>query len=357
MDLLAPESLVGARRPFDEATALPGAAFTSARLYDAERTRLFEHGWLCAGRVDQVPAPGDVFPIDLLGDKLLLAHGEDGRVRVLSRVCRHRGAELVSEPGNTRSLQCPYHSWSYDLEGRLRGAPLMKERPGFDRDAHRLPELRSEIWEGWVFVNADAEAEPLGPQLAPLSAALAPFRMAEQVAMHTATYASAFNWKVLVDNFMEAYHHIATHRDTLEPIFPAAASSVPDNDGPYSLLRMPTGNDDGHELVAAVVYPFHLFAPSAQGLTWYQLLPHAVDRFELRIYSCFPRELHDDAARADELRGFQALTRTIHEQDIGACEATFAGLGARSYEPGPLAPLEKAIWQFNQWWIERMADA
>ncbi len=372
--VLPPERLAAALQPLEKASTLPAEAYTSPDVYEREIETIFSRSWLCAGRVDQVPEPGDYLALDLLGDKLVVVRDTGGSVRVLSRVCRHRGAEVVSGSGNARSFQCPYHSWTYRLDGSLVGAPLMEGTEDFDRKHFGLPEIRSEVWEGWIFVCFDAEAPALGPQLEPLSVQLAPYRMSEMVAVETATFDSPFNWKVLVDNFMEAYHHIAIHRDILEPIFPAERSHTPDNEGPYSVLVMPAREDgeaapdslDGlppvgpmepHErsqLVAAVVYPFHLFAPSAASLAWYQLLPLCHDRFTLRIYTCFPRATLDDPALRDAVQGMQEVTKAVHHQDIAACEATFAGLSARSYDAGRLGPLEKPLWQFNQWWIERM---
>ncbi|MCG8589828.1 MAG: aromatic ring-hydroxylating dioxygenase subunit alpha, partial [Proteobacteria bacterium] len=368
------EKLAGAHRDLEKATTLPAGAFTSPAVYSAEVERIFEREWLCAGRADQIPEPGDYFALDLLGEKLVVVRGRDGEIRVLSRVCRHRAAELVRGAGNTRSFQCPYHAWTYRLDGALVGAPMMDGAEGFDRQTCRLPELRSELWEGWIFVNFDADAAPLGPRLEPLSKLLAPYAMADMVAVETATFDSPFNWKVLVDNFMEAYHHIATHRDTLEPVFPARRSHTPDNEGPYSVLFMPDradaeipfaglprasrlDTDQERWLVAAVVYPFHLFAPSAESLAWYQLLPHGHDRFTLRIYTCFAREALDDPAHAEAVEGIQAFTKIVHHQDIEACEAVWSGLGSRCFDTGRLCPLEKTIWQFNQWWVERMTGA
>jgi Rieske 2Fe-2S family protein len=171
---------------------------------------------------------------------------------------------------------------------------------------------------------------------------------------------------------MEAYHHIAIHRDTLQPIFPADRSHVPDNEGPYSALFMPAREDapdltppefpranslegaEAHQLVAAVVYPFHLFAPGADMLSWFQLLPTNHDRFELRIHPCFAREALENEAHAPALEAMRGVLNTIHQQDIQACEVTWAGLQARSYRTGRLGPLEKPLWQFNRWWIEQM---
>jgi len=372
------EALAASRKPLAQAMTLPAAAFSSPATYEREVERIFGRSWLCAGRLDQIPEPGDYLPLDLLGRKLLVVRGADGEVRVLSRVCRHRAADLVKEAGHANSFQCPYHAWTYGLDGRLIGAPFMESSESFDKKSCRLPEARSEIWEGWVFVNLDPDAAPLAEGLAPLSALLEQYRMSEAVAAPTATFDSPFNWKVLVDNFMEAYHHIAIHRDTLEPLFPAKESHTPDNDGPYSVLFMPgregveeepgspdgalpplapLGERDARQLVAAVVYPCHLFAVSAHALTWYQILPEAWDRFTLRIFNCFHRDALLGREHGDAVEAFQAVTRVIHQQDIGACEATWAGLRSGCFESGPLCSLEKPIWQFNQWWSERMFGA
>jgi len=371
---LDPKALERALGPLERAATLPAAAYASPEVWTAEIDRVLSRSWLCAGRVDQIPAPGDWLTLDLLGDRLVVVRGADGAVRVLSRICRHRGAELCRGAGNGRSFQCPYHAWTYGLDGRLIGAPHMDGAADFDRAAFGLPVLRSEVWEGWIFVNFDAAAVPLGPQLAPLAKLLAPYRMADWVATEPLVYESPFNWKVLVDNFMEAYHHIGTHRDTLQPIFPADRSHAPDNHGPYSTLIMPAkeGTPDltpldfpragalegpeAHQLVAAVVYPFHLFAPGADMLSWYQLLPARHDHFTLRIYPCFARDALADA-HAGTRDALRQVVRTVHEQDIEACEATWLGMNARSYEAGRLGPLEKPLWQFNRWWIERMRAA
>ena len=374
---ISAEGLAASRRPLEQAMTLPAAAFSSPATYEREVERIFGRSWLCAGRLDQIPEPGDYLPLDLLGRKLVVVRGRDGEVRVLSRVCRHRAAELVKEAGHANSFQCPYHAWTYGLDGQLVGAPFMEKSESFDKERCRLPEARSETWEGWIFVNLDPDAAPLAEELAPLAALLAQYRMSEAVAVPTATFDSPFNWKVLVDNFMEAYHHIAIHRDTLEPLFPAKESHTPDNEGPYSVLYMPgraealeematpgtalppvapLGESDARQLVAAVVYPCHLFALSADSLTWYQIVPEAWDRFTLHIFSCFHRDAVEKPEHRDAVEGFQALTRVIHQQDIEACEATWAGLRSGCFEAGPLCSLEKPIWQFNQWWGERMVD-
>jgi phenylpropionate dioxygenase-like ring-hydroxylating dioxygenase large terminal subunit len=367
-----PDDFTSALAPLERATTLPAYAFTDDGIYEREVERLFRAHWLCIGRLDQVPNPGDWRTVDLLGERLVLVRDLAGEVRVLSRICQHRAAELVSGTGHSRSFQCPYHAWTYRLDGTLGGAPHMERVAGFDRADCALPRIRHEVWEGFVFVNLDGEAEPLGPQLAPLATMLDGYDMGSLVAEETATYPSDFNWKVLVDNFMEAYHHIATHRDTLEPLFPAAASHVLDNDGPYSVLVMPSSpdhppsvrvaklpglaDDQQPGLVAAVVYPFHLFAPSGDNVAWYQLLPESTGRFTLRIFNCFRKDVLEDPARAEDRERQHAILRIIHEQDIAACEAVQTGLESGHFDRGRLSHLEKAIWEFNRWWCARLGD-
>jgi len=369
------DALSGAGQPLERASTLPPEAYTDPAVYEREIDCILRKEWLCAGRVDQVREPGRYVTLDLLGDRLVIARDLAGDVRVLSRVCRHRAAELVSGAGRARAFRCPYHAWTYGLDGRLIGAPLMDRVEGFDKSTCGLPEIRSEVWQGWIFVNFDTGALPLGPRLQPLAALLENYRVSDMVAIETAVLDSPFNWKVLVDNFMEAYHHIAIHKETLEPIFPATLSRVLDNDGPYSVLVMPGregGPDAGdishlprhgtlddwqrRSLVAAVVFPFHLFVPGADSLTWYQLFPKAPDCFTLRIHTCVPQATLDDPGCQEAIDELQEFTRLIHRQDIAACEAVWAGLTSRSVEAGRLSHLERSIWQFNQWWIARMVQ-
>jgi len=371
-DRLTAEAIAAARLPESQAFSLPAEAYTSPGIYRAEIERIFLKEWLCVGRVDQIPNTNDYFSIDLLERRLIVAHGDDGEVRVLSRVCSHRGTDMAVGCGNAKTFRCPYHSWTYRNDGSLTGAPLMKDVEGFDTRDYPLPRIRSEIWEGWIFVNFDGEAVALAPRMAPVSEMLAEYGMRDLVAVEVETYDSPFNWKVLVENFMESYHHIGIHRDTLEPIWPGDAAHVPDNADPYSLLVMPSKSLEpvgtlppvGEKLqdwqrtalVAGVVWPTHLFAPSSDATAWYHILPHSYDRFTLRIYACYPRATLEDSKLAEEVAGRDGLVRIVHNQDIRACELTWSGLTSGLARPGRLHRLERSIWQQNQWWLDRMED-
>ena len=356
---------------------LDPSVYTRSSYYEAEVECLFRGGWLCVGRADQIPDVGDYMTLDLLEEPLLVVRGRDGRIRVLSRVCRHRSADLEPEaPIMTRrhasAFVCPYHAWSYRTDGRLAGAPMMQDVSGAERSTCRLPEFPTALWQGWVFVNLSADAPPFHEGLDDLDTFLAPYELDRMVVVDTATFASPWNWKVLVENFMESYHHIATHRESLQTLFPAKISYVPESGGPYSLLVMPT--DAGAEvvpgslprrdlpdelataLVAGVVYPFHLFAVSADVLTWYQLLPEAHDRFSLRVSICVDPQAAENEEFEEARAAQMALTDHVHREDIKACDAVWSGLRSRGAVAGPLCDQERALHQFARWWQARMPE-
>jgi phenylpropionate dioxygenase-like ring-hydroxylating dioxygenase large terminal subunit len=148
----------------NEAQSLPPVLYTSPEFYTFEKEAIFAHDWLCVGRVDQVPEPGDWYAFTIVDEPLIVVRGKDGVVRVLSAVCRHRGM-VVAEAGggNCTKFTCPYHHWSYGLDGRLLGAPAMERAVDFDKGDYALPSLPVEIWQGFIFTSFDPAAAPLAP--------------------------------------------------------------------------------------------------------------------------------------------------------------------------------------------------
>src|SRR5688572_31162029 len=142
--------LRAARLPLAQASALPARCYTDPELYTREVEAIFRREWLCIGREDQLPRPGDYRSFELMGDALLAVRGDDGAIRVLSRVCRHRSMPVVEGAGNRRSFQCPCHLSTYALDGRLLGAPGMQRAEGFDRAQSALPPLPVELRRGWL---------------------------------------------------------------------------------------------------------------------------------------------------------------------------------------------------------------
>lgn len=203
------------RAPIENATGLPNEAYCSEDFALQERDQVLASTWTCIGAGAQVPKLGDIKPITLLDLPLIMVRGRDGQLRVFHNVCSHRGMELVAEPGNTRAMiRCPYHSWSYGLDGKLvatpcLGGPDKNDCDGFDKARHGLKAVRSALWFDTVFVNLSGDAPPLEQHIAPLAERWGDFDPA--VLRHGGADSRfeievACNWKLAVENFCEAYH-------------------------------------------------------------------------------------------------------------------------------------------------------
>lgn len=357
--------------PLAKAWTLPPVAYTDPEIYEAEKVAIFEKSWLAVARVDQVAEPGDYMAFTLLDRPLVLVHGTDGETRVMSRVCLHRAAPIIEGSGSRKLFTCPYHAWSYETTGNLVRAPLMEGVEGFNEKDCRLPQMRTEIWNGFIFVNLDEEAEALAPQIEPYTDYVKNYRIENVAVVETLDYESPWNWKVLVENFMEAYHHIATHSTTFEPTYHAADSFVPDNEGPYSILAMPSDKPheslaglhvvDGLEdwqsraLLATVIFPFFMLGIQSDLVAWYQVLPVSHDRFDLKIHICLHKQSLDakDLDEAKEILKFGV--DAIHQEDIAANDLVWSGLNAPGTTQGRLSQLEKSIWEMNQWWVGKLS--
>ena len=349
------EAMARVRQPLEKAWTLPPDAYTDPDCFAAEARTVFKRDWVCVARVDQLPNAGDYICADLVDQPIVITRDQDGALHALSRVCLHRAMPLAEGAGNTRRLVCPYHNWVYELDGQLRTAPMMDGAVGFDVTQCQLRRLRLETWQGFIFVNRDEKAAPLAPRLSGLEALVAGHGFATMRVVHTLEYDSPWNWKILVENFMEAYHHIGTHRDSLQPTYPARESFVEDNhDQPWAFLRMPAR--DGSELFAACVFPTFLFAAFDGLAVWYQLEPGAHDAMRLRIHALTSPEV---AATLDgpATEAVEAQLRTVHEEDIEANLGSWRGLQATLTRQGRLSPYEKAIWQLNQLWSQRISSA
>jgi phenylpropionate dioxygenase-like ring-hydroxylating dioxygenase large terminal subunit len=199
--------------------------YGSDDLYAAEVDRIFKRGWIPLCRVEQLPTPGTCYSIDILGAPLMVTRDLHSELRVLSRNCTHCCMEVCSGAGQANVLRCPYHLWSFGLDGHLVGAPEMKTSPGFDRNEYPLKKFRHEVWKGFVMVNFDGQVESMASQYAALDPSVDPYDLENyQTVEQTDWGVCDWDWKIMVDSFMECYHHMAPHRGSLEDRFPAALS-------------------------------------------------------------------------------------------------------------------------------------
>lgn len=199
--------------------SLPAWTYRHAGFFDLEKERIFYRSWQIVCHVSDIPNPGDYYRFDLLDEPLIVVRDDTGEVRAYSNVCRHRAARLLDgEGGGPRGhcaggvIRCPYHAWTYDLDGRLKSMPRASSYAGFDARSCRLPEFPVDLWMGFVFVAIDPATPRVSELMSPFQESLAPLRMAEMQPLGRVTLRPRdVNWKTIVDNFVDGLHIRVAH--------------------------------------------------------------------------------------------------------------------------------------------------
>ena len=331
-----------------QARAMPAAFYTDPDLATLEVEHLFKKEWHCVGRVEEVAEPGRFMPYRLANEPLVIVHGRDGAIRALSNVCRHRGTLIVREKGRGHRLLCPYHHWSYELDGRLAAAPGIPERDDFHIADCRLPEFPCEVWMGFVYVNLDPAAGPLAPRLADLEALVEPYHMEEMWLGWLGEEVWETNWKAMVENYMEGYHLTPLHRNTLNNLNPTSlARHIPAGEHwfgyevgfPEDLPRVTTGHPDltkqqSDTCIMAMVQPGSGIGLAADYSSFLCLQPEGTDRVRYKRGILFWGDAWPQSAvdRAVEL-----FHKTMAE-DRSVLEPMMQGYRSAHHESGPLAP-------------------
>ncbi len=351
-ETLRDQYLDGIQRSAAQGLALPAECYRDPAFFDLELEHVLRPGWHPVARWDSLPEAGDYCAIDLFGESLVIVRGDDLHLRVFSNVCRHRAHTVAEGTGNAKSLVCPYHRWTYGLDGALRGAPLMDQKPGFDRSRCGLLELPSDSWQGFLLVSLDPNPAPFAENLAGLDKRLEPFAMSEMVTLGVVDFDSPWNWKVMVDNFMESYHHLGIHADTLQKTNPAKNTYGADADGAYSLLENP-GIDGAPNFIVAQVFPSFLLALfEGEGFgTWYEMQIDRHDHIHLRVHALATPAFKEAEGAAEGL--LEAITQ-VHLEDIPACEAVQRGIASQLWQPGPLSHQESCLVRFHQHLADRL---
>jgi len=345
--------LDGIKRSVASGLALPAECYRDPAFFDLELKHYLRPGWHPVARWDSLPEVGDFSAIDLFSESLVIVRGNDKVLRVFSNVCRHRAHTITDGTGNAKSLVCPYHRWTYGLDGALRGAPLMDDQPGFDRAKCGLLELPTESWQGFLMVSLESDPAPFAENLTSLDKRLESLGLDEMVTLGVLDFDSPWNWKVMVDNFMESYHHLGIHVDTLQKTNPAKNTYGADSDGPFTLLENP-GTGGAPSFIVAQVFPSFLFAVfegDAFG-SWYEMEIDRHDHIHLRIHLLAPEGFKEIQGAAESL--IEAATK-VHLEDIPACEAVQRGIVSQLWQPGPLSRQESCLVRFHQHLADRLS--
>jgi phenylpropionate dioxygenase-like ring-hydroxylating dioxygenase large terminal subunit len=359
-----------ARRPIEEAVAMPPGLYTDPAVLALEEEQIFRREWICLGRDSSLAKAGDYLTATIAGEPLFAVRGEDGRVRAFSNVCRHRMSLLLAGTGNAKVVVCPYHAWSYDLTGRLRGAPHMARNQGFRREDYRLPELRCETWEGWLYVSLDPAIEPVAERLRPLDALIGRYRMGGYLESFREEHDWDTNWKILAENFMESYHLPTLHRATVGPHSKVEEMECPPGGAAFNYhwitkeASLPIGNAhpdnrrlEGHwrkTTALLTIYPTHLITLTP-GYFWYLILqPRGVGGVHIVYGGGMAPEFIADPGSHQHLATLKALLDRVNAEDRSGVEAVFRGAQSRLARGGHLSHLERPNQEFGRYLARRL---
>ncbi len=328
-------------------TALAPRYYTDPAIWQAERDGLLSRSWQFAGHVAEVANPGDYFTFEVAGENLFCIRGQDGALRTFYNVCQHRAHQLVQGSGSTRVVVCPYHAWTYELSGKLRSGPNLK-KAGIRREEICLAEVRTELFNGFIFVNLDPDAAPMDAwypgvreelrAYVPQIDSLAPLEWIE--------IDERCNWKVSVENYSECYHCSINHPTFSTGVIRPETYDIQPVDGhvlrhttecsgleQMSYAIDPDANAHATDYRSWFLWPLFSFQVyPGNVLNTYHWRPGAVD--QVTVWRGWFTEKGWDS---EVIRRLAAQDRaTTVEEDIGLVESVQRGLGSRGYRPGPL---------------------
>jgi Rieske 2Fe-2S family protein len=346
---------------------MPRERYTSAEIFADEKERIFAREWNCVGRTSAFAKPGDYQLRTVADESLIIVHDRSGELHAFFNVCRHRGTRLCRETTGqlSETIQCPYHAWTYALDGRLLGAPHMNEVQGFDKKDYPLHEAAVAEWEGFVFVNISEHPRPFKEWFAPMMGRLSRFDLPSLRVGYRARYDVAANWKLVFQNYSECLHCPMIHPE-LSVVLPYQSGANDLTSGPflggYMEIRAPNesatltgracgrlvsdhaGPDDAKRAYYYTLMPNMALSIHPDYVNYYLLTPVAVNRTIVETEWMFnPANEGDPKFNPKDAIDFWDVT---NRQDWDICERSQLGIFSRRYQPGPYSPRESipAAW-------------
>jgi choline monooxygenase len=335
--------------PLSEAATIPGPWYVDDRMAELERQTVFSKTWQVLGRAEQVAKPGQFVTGTVAGEPIVAVRGQDGQLRAFYNVCRHHAAKVVTETcGIASLLHCPYHGWNYGLDGSLKGMPEFDGVKNFERQQNGLVPVRAEIWEAFVFVNLDPQAESLTKFLGGLVAKCEPLGLSKLHYFASKTYDIACNWKVFVDNYLDGGYHVPHLHKGLSSVLDYKQYTI-ENEDRYCLQSSPMVASDADAATGATrkgdrawyfwQYPNFMINCYAGYMDTNLVIP--VDTDHCRVIFDFYFSDVSEAAR-DYNEQSIAVGDRVQDEDLGICEDVQRGLKSRAYGAGRLSVRREA---------------
>jgi Rieske 2Fe-2S family protein len=335
------------------------------------------------GHQNEIVEPGDYFTAEVAGESLIVIRsslpdesvaGKKSMIRGFYNVCRHRGTRLCEENrGRLRAIQCPYHAWTYALDGRLIGAPHMDEVPGFDKADYGLHPVAFALWEGFIFVCLHQPCTPLQDWFAPLTEKFSHWNLPELRSAKRIEYQVEANWKLIFENYSECYHCPGVH-PALSKLTPYDSAENDLCEGPFlggfmpitkghsltlsgNACALPVGDiatEDHHRVFYYSIFPNMLLSMHPDYVMVHQLWPQSPDRTLIFCDWLFsPEAPQQPDFNPDDAIQFWDMT---NKQDWHVCELSQQGIASRAYEPGPYSMRETIPAAWDREYLRRMAE-
>ncbi len=364
------ELIEAASRPFESARGIPPSAYTSPEFLQRELESIFSKDWICVGRSSQLARKGDYLTYELAGQPVIVLRDKESKLRAFANVCRHRMSTLLEGSGNKQSIVCPYHGWTYGLDGRLKGASFMSQNTGFCKDDYVLKSVRCEEWLGWIYVTLDNDRPSVASELRPLEKMIAQYRMENYIECFRETHVWNTNWKVLAENFMESYHLPVCHAGTIGGFSKLEEMECPPGFAAFNYhwitkeSAQPTANAHPNNThlegrwrrttALLAIYPSHLITLTP-GYFWYlSLHPKGPDQVAMLFGGGWSPEFMADP-RVDEYKVMvKRLLDDVNVEDRGCTERVFRGLSSSMAQAGHLSYLERPNYDFMHYLADRI---
>ena len=355
--------------PFEQARAMPPSVYTSEVFLKRELETVFSEDWVCVGRSDALKEPGDYLTYTLAGQPVIVLRDKDNCLRAMSNVCLHRMSTLLEGKGNRKAIVCPYHAWTYNLDGSLRGAPAMTLNDGFCKEGYQLPQIRCEEWLGWVMITLNPDAPTPAEQLGEVETLIADFQLENYVQTFHETHVWDTNWKILAENFMESYHLPVCHAGTigglskLEEMVCVPGSkafnyhTILKDDTLEIALAHPDNNrikgERRRTTFLLAIYP-SLLITLTPGYFWYlSLHPKGVGQVHITFGGGMAPEFVRSERAHEQLDQLKTLLDDVNVEDRGCTEKVYQGVCANAARPGHLSHLERPNFDFAQYLAEK----
>jgi choline monooxygenase len=336
--------------PLEKAWTIPASWYTDPRVYELELTTVFVNSWQYAARLDQLTQPGDFVTSEIAAEPVVLVKGKDTCLRGFFNVCRHHAAAVMTEvAGSASQLRCPYHGWTYSLEGELKGTPDFAGVCDFDRADNGLVPLETAVWENWVFVNLKSQGLSLTDFLgAALVNQIAPLGLKDLHWVERRHYSFECNWKVFVDNYLDGGYHVPHLHKGLDSVLDYSKYMI--ENGERSCLQWSPMVSEGAEQQTGAVRKgdralYYWIYPNFM-INWYDgamdtnlVIPRSVDKTEVIFDFYFPDI--SESARPRNLASIEVGQR-IQDEDMDICKSVQRGLRSRAYNAGRLSVRREA---------------